>query len=439
MPDSNVNLINPKTVSAYLYKFTEGYEEPDLLWEYLSLAIEKPLRKDDRFMQRVDHLPQNAPDWLVEKWGECAFHRFVPNETLYQKITHIKDWIVACLRRGEPWLEAVDSKKRPLKLLKLGSLEQAIREAEKDRAFQHQKNQNEVDMSAAFADEIDNRDIVVVKAFDDGYRMVQILSSSAAMRESSAMQNCLGDGAYDDCFRGGVGRSNRVIYSLRDANNNPHVTMEVYTGTGFVSQCVGKQNKPPAEEYISKLCIFIAEFELDSSSLAERMGGVFKDGEVYPLTRLPDNYEYQGDLRIERYDDFQCPENLTVKGSLYIKDNQKELLKPCLKVSGFIDEQVTIDAEHYCVIRHKGALGKIYSESWYEFASGLHKEGAPAIIDYDVRTGRIISEKWYWFGVLHRERLPAVTRWKPATGQLLSESYYRYGQYVPSPDADKVA
>ena len=57
--------------------------------------------------------------------------------------------------------------------------------------------------------------------------------------EGTNMQNCIGD----ICL---VSKTNR-IFSLRDENNNPHVSIEIQDGT--VRQIKGKQNKPPDLKY----------------------------------------------------------------------------------------------------------------------------------------------------------------------------------------------
>ena len=79
----------------------------------------------------------------------------------------------------------------------------------------------------------------VVYDFKDGYKMVKLTNKEQCSREGELMGHCVG--GYDP------GRVDLI--SLRDKDNNPHVTMEI-SHNGEVKQIKGKQNRTPIPKYI---------------------------------------------------------------------------------------------------------------------------------------------------------------------------------------------
>ena len=71
---------------------------------------------------------------------------------------------------------------------------------------------------------------------DNGMRIVKLTTPEALDYESKIMGHCVGSGAYDRRMQTG----SIEIYSLRDDNNEPHVTFEVKDHA--IHQCKGKEN-----------------------------------------------------------------------------------------------------------------------------------------------------------------------------------------------------
>ena len=106
----------------------------------------------------------------------------------------------------------------------------------------------------------------VVFDFGDGWT-VQELPPEALEAEGKVMQHCVG--TYCEQVRAGE----TVIYSLRDPQGQPHVTMEVAPDvpglaesmsqfgypTGRFQQIYGKQNEPPKDEYAARVRAFIRD------------------------------------------------------------------------------------------------------------------------------------------------------------------------------------
>lgn len=109
--------------------------------------------------------------------------------------------------------------------------------------------------------DVDGVDIKPVMRYQDGYRMVQILTPKGLDRESMACHHCIGRGGYDRALTSGEMR----VYSLRDAENMPHATMAVNAQSNII-QLKGHQNGPVTSALHQHLKDFIlaAGFRLNT-------------------------------------------------------------------------------------------------------------------------------------------------------------------------------
>ncbi len=93
-------------------------------------------------------------------------------------------------------------------------------------------------LSQGMDQDVEHRDDAqVIHDFKNGYKIVD-LQQCDLDAEGNAMGHCVG--TYDL-------NQGKKIYSLRDARNKPHVTIEIENNE--VEQIRGKQNKPPVEKY----------------------------------------------------------------------------------------------------------------------------------------------------------------------------------------------
>lgn len=91
----------------------------------------------------------------------------------------------------------------------------------------------------------------VVYKFEDGWTIQRLVTAEHLRQEGDAMQHCVGQGnhcAYSYLL---LQPEKGSIFSLRDKNNAPHVTIET-DPIGIVAMR-GKQNAGPVSEYIRKL------------------------------------------------------------------------------------------------------------------------------------------------------------------------------------------
>lgn len=156
--------------------------------------------------------------------------------------TKVVNWVKVNLRnylkknsedRGEieHILDFLNSDKAP-KRIKYMSYDEAKRGAEKWVKTLKKKGANIIETE---------EDVEVIKQWKSGMRLVKLVGENAFKREGHLMSHCVGsyvDNTYSD------------IYSIRDHNNMPHVTMEVPKGATTMQQVKGKGNGSIHPKYI---------------------------------------------------------------------------------------------------------------------------------------------------------------------------------------------
>jgi hypothetical protein len=263
----------------------------------LGVCLERALRKGPHGLVALEKLDPDAPGWLREKFAAgIKFYRFVPDAALEARVRHVAEWISAAVINDEPWLKDIDGAGRPKKLLKIGSLAQA--EAEADKAMRR------FAFKAAAAPYVEGEGEESVMTFDDGGRIVRLLTPAALDRESAMMGHCVGQGAYDAAVRD----RSRIIYLLRDREGNAHVTSEVKADSNELLQCKGKQNATPVERYLPQVRAFIERsgFALKASA---QMTGLVQDidGKLHSLTAPPEGLSVGGNLNLGAPRSRRCP------------------------------------------------------------------------------------------------------------------------------------
>jgi hypothetical protein len=87
----------------------------------------------------------------------------------------------------------------------------------------------------------------VHKTYEDGMKWVQLTTEMHFAREGSLMHHCVGGNGYVHAMKQGTSE----FYSLRDAKNEPHITVEVRVKNGQreAIQMKGKQNAKAIPKY----------------------------------------------------------------------------------------------------------------------------------------------------------------------------------------------
>ena len=98
--------------------------------------------------------------------------------------------------------------------------------------------------------------------------------------ESYVMRHCLGqfanrkalDGGYGERYAQAVEQGHMRVFSLRDAQNQPHITVSITlqnNGALTVDQVKGKQNRPPIERYYTPLLALLNAVGTDEQTPAD--------------------------------------------------------------------------------------------------------------------------------------------------------------------------
>lgn len=126
------------------------------------------------------------------------------------------------------------------------------------------------------------RDAGPVFRYEDGWRVVRIRTTTGLDRESRQMSNCIGDGAYDD----GLDQGFLQVYSLRDPDNAPHVT--ILTAYGGLAEMKGRQNTVVAHGYRERLLMFLNWLGMPPHARAvdvEQCGFIYRQGRYVDAVR----------------------------------------------------------------------------------------------------------------------------------------------------------
>jgi len=272
-------------------------------------------------LREVKELPEGSPDWLLAKWPEGGpYHLFVPDNDLNENVRHVADWIKVSVQDKEPWVANADNKGRPTRLLHLRSLKDAIEQANEDMRVRNER------LAAQLVPENTGEEMVAAMA--DGFRIVRLLTVEALDREGVCMGHCIGQGGYDEKLKDG----SLAFFSLRDAKNQPHATLEVDTKAHAVLQCQGKENKAPVERYLPYLQAFLKKQKYRLDAPASRTGLVQAGDEYHNISNLPDNLQIDSNLDLSGTQITRLPDGLQVSGSLYLRGTQITQLPDGLQV-----------------------------------------------------------------------------------------------------------
>ena len=219
----------------------EGIAQTDLGkdWEYTVDSIFNPVKSSDikdilqrnkdlppsdasdKFLASVLRMEHNLPIYNKQDLENLKLINQIPDETVYGLnpaitnrlgLNHMTDVIMSDLESG---------RLKPEQLNQM-SMEKAIR-----RVAEFDAEQAKI-ASKAEADTI--KDLPIYNTYDQGYKWIELnhptdelITRKALTSESDQMGHCVGRLAK---YREGIENGTKRIYSLRDANNKPHITIE---------------------------------------------------------------------------------------------------------------------------------------------------------------------------------------------------------------------
>lgn len=135
------------------------------------------------------------------------------------------------------------------------SLRQALEASRDYQNFAQQKGKAESDVNPT------------LHRFANGWKVVELHTEKALEREGNLMNHCAGE-----CFERVENEESR-IFSLRDPDNNPHITMEYLPDEERFTQILGPANEKP-QEYTRPYLIEFIEEKFEGNPLGLLMAGV---------------------------------------------------------------------------------------------------------------------------------------------------------------------
>lgn len=299
---------------------------------------------------------QNLERFATQPWMAKAIERgdklynFQMSQSTKDKLDHIADWIESFSDKNviafinNEFAKTPEDQKAKLQqeaLLAAKRFREKLSKVTVDQAIQASKEWSTVSKrSLKKAKAVSEEGIEEYMSFPDGYSWVLLKEPQCFKREGDIMGHCVG--------RGGYQGANTKIYSLRDPQNGPHVTVEVTSGV--VKQIKGKAengvaNPPPGPKYIPYVSPFLKQLGLkvDQYDLG-RMGLIYIGGDLYNMMKLPNGLTVDGDLKLSnmlnshdnKFTNFTFPSNLTVSGTLDISNLGFTKLASGLKVGRLI-------------------------------------------------------------------------------------------------------
>ncbi len=169
-------------------------------------------------------------------------------------------------------------------------------------------------------------------ALDDGNYLVRLLTLSALKRESDRLQHSIGKGTDADGYR----RKGADYLSLRNVNDEPLVTLEVFEGR--LLRLVGRDHRPAKRDYIDVLAKFLKTGELKIEARTVDLGYIIDDAGVWhKIEELPNFLITQGSLDMRYIGSIVFPEVMVVRGDLSLLAVRSVQLPRHLTVMGNLD------------------------------------------------------------------------------------------------------
>lgn len=186
------------------------------------------------------HQVDGWPEQSVDKTDPAVAHRKWSRRAAFwtalhhRDLTHIVDWLWVAAMEGHPWILNVDDRGRPKKLMKCGSVEALVCEADKaTRRVNRSLDEQALQLGPS--------DECVILDLGAGHVLVRLMSPAALDLESSRMRHCIGHGAYDSKLE----LPDFRFFSVRDPDGKPLATLEIHGST--IRQFRGPCNADPSE------------------------------------------------------------------------------------------------------------------------------------------------------------------------------------------------
>lgn len=245
-----MNVISEPSITSYTRDVVRFATRPQVkLW--LDRVVPKHIKRSPELLTRV------RTEWDIgEQVGRKAKRELVAKLTdilrgggdlfKFEPRTPRSEVLQMELRQVIDWLDTVPEWDRHLRRIDRMSLTDAL---SLSRRWHHQL----LNLTANADDPDVAEEVAVLRELEGGVRIVELRGPVALLREGNLMGHCVGGRGYVDAVRRNLAR----IISIRDADNKPHVTIEVRGNAAL--QIKGKGNYPPVERWAVYVRPFVKE------------------------------------------------------------------------------------------------------------------------------------------------------------------------------------
>lgn len=235
-----LNVINIPQIDTFLQDIAQNLPTKETQKWFMSRA-KKYLINSEEDNSVITHFSGKAEPWMKQRQKEgVKLYRFNPSNDLTTKLAHVVDWVRAMndtvTGDKQSDQQSIARAKKAIKGLGNTSITQAIQLS----------NQWVIDMNAGSSKDLsytrpeDEKGLVPVMVHGE-FKWYQLTDQDCLDREGKVMGHCVSSYGSD------VASGRTMIYSLRDANNFAHATVEVKRGK--LEQVKGKRNQPPVAKY----------------------------------------------------------------------------------------------------------------------------------------------------------------------------------------------
>lgn len=169
-------------------------------------------------------------------------------------------------------------------------------------------------ITSDFTINLTNEDERVVWRNDDGFYLVELISTDAFDNEGNAMGHCL-NGSTDYWNRYVNGKIR--LYSLRRKGKS-HVTFEINKIEREIKQLQGKSNKDPHPKYAKAVSECVVDMKWKSSNKFSKNTGILNDihGNPHSIHNIPDNAFFDATITLDgsTFPNIKIPKNISGTG-----------------------------------------------------------------------------------------------------------------------------
>lgn len=230
------NIYNQKEITLFIDKIIDSKNIQEInLITWLRSNVRNYILKEQP-IKIIESLVEVIEDWAILGVQNKTLSKVLLSEEFNNELSHAIDYL------------HIEYANKDLSRLNV-----------KDTIIQSIKwieNQEKVD------DDIEGR--IKVNDSDDGYYIVEILNEQALKYEGGKMNHCIG--LY---YVNQILNQTKRAFSLRDKNNNPHITILYDKETQTIEEMKGNSNKKVKNEYQKYIVSFLNNFSFNFNTIKD--------------------------------------------------------------------------------------------------------------------------------------------------------------------------